>query len=117
MLLSWINLVIFIAICLGVYYRRFHAFHITIMLSALLADLILLLIVELQNDAVRQAVETTGLLLGFHIAVSLIFLACYGLLIRTGFAKLKGKPAPLHRTYAFIFLFCRSMNCLTSFML
>lgn len=111
------NTIIFLAICVGVYFRRMRQYHVPIMASSFLLDMILLIIVETQNQAVKQAVNATGTILIIHIVASVISLLCYFALIITGIKKYRQTGGNSHKYFAMVFLLARFVNCFTSFMI
>lgn len=117
MLLVWLNLCIFLWICVGVGFRKRPKIHIPLMLIAFVADLALLVAVELQNQAMEKATRATGFLLPIHIIGSFIFLFCYLCLIVTGTKRYRKTGGKTHLFWAVLFLINRFINCSTAFFL
>lgn len=115
------NVVIFAAILLGVALRRRRATHVAIMRSCFAADVLMVLLIELQRGAVKQTMEQVQSmskgLLSFHIAVSVLALVFWVVQLRSGSRILKGAPiGPAHRRGAALFLIFRLTNVVTAFM-
>src|SRR5688572_10228493 len=108
------NVVILAVILYGVVVHRNRILHVRIMTSCFVADLLMVLLIEVQRQAIEQAVHTTSGLMRFHISVSVAALVLWVLQILTGRAVLKGKPRlRRHKIQAWIFLCCRSTNVVT----
>jgi hypothetical protein len=111
------NVVIVAAILWGVAVRARRVLHARIMGTCFAADVLLVLLIELERHAIEQAVRTTSGLLRFHIAVSVAVLVLWVLQIQTGRRMLKGAPRlPRHGIQAALFLLCRLTNVVTAFM-
>ncbi len=115
------NVVIFLVILLGVALRRRRATHVAIMRSCFAADLLMVLLIELQRGAVKQSMEqmqsfSKGLL-SFHILVSVLAVVFWFVQLRSGSRILKGAPIDAaHRRGAVLFLIFRLSNVVTAFM-
>lgn len=115
------NLAIFLAIVVGTFMHHRRTFHVRMMVGCFVADVALLLAVELTRDAVAQAAEgvsTADWLLIVHISFSVAMLVLWGLQIVLGRRVLKGRMEvlPAHKRCARFFLFCRLGNLVTAFM-
>jgi hypothetical protein len=115
------NVAIFAVILLGVAWRRRRARHVAIMRSCFVADLLMVLVIELQRGAVQQTIEQAQTLskglLSFHIAVSVAALVMWIVQLKSGSRILHGGPlGPGHRRGAALFLFFRFTNVVTAFM-
>ncbi|MEB3287313.1 MAG: hypothetical protein VKJ04_07405 [Vampirovibrionales bacterium] len=107
---------------IGLWKRRDMKIHVPAMLAAFGLDVMLVLIIEIN----RQAIETVAAsvktpdahaLLLFHVSVSLATVILYAVLTYLGFKVLKGNRGllKLHRNLAAVFLLCRLANYVTSF--
>jgi hypothetical protein len=111
------NVVIMAAILVGVAVHARRKVHVRVMASCFAADLLMVLVIELQRSAIKQAVGPTSGLMKFHIAVSVGALVLWVLQILTGRGVLQGKPRlARHRIQAWAFLLCRGTNVVTAFM-
>jgi hypothetical protein len=111
------NVVVFAAILYGVSVHARRALHARIMVSCFVADVLMVLLIELQRSAIAQAVGTTSGLLRFHIAVSVAALVLWFPQLVTGRQILRGKPRlRRHRFQAWAFLLFRATNVVTAFM-
>ena len=107
-----------VLIVVGLLKRRQRKTHITMMVSALVIDLGLVLYLELERGVVESVPgrEPTPLLY-FHIALSLVVLILYGVQVFTGVKKkLKGLPCPLHKKAAVLLVITRLGNLITSYL-
>ena len=107
-----------VLIVVGLLKRRQRKTHITMMVSALVIDLGLVLYLELKRGVVESVPgrEPTPLLY-FHIALSLVVLILYGVQVFTGVKKkLKGLPCPLHKKAAVLLVITRLGNLITSYL-
>lgn len=123
--MNLLNVAIFVAIVVGVVLHHRRRLHVQIMLIALVADVGLLLWVELANAAIAQAAKggpgRTGLgatILWIHIAFSVATLLYWALQVRSGFLVLKGRydVLPTHARNAKVFLAVRLGNLVTAFL-
>jgi diacylglycerol kinase len=111
------NVAIVAAILYGVAVHAHRIRHARIMITCFVADLLVVLLIELQRSAIDQAVHSTSGLMRFHVAVSVAALILWVPQIITGRAILRGKPRlRRHRIQAWIFLLCRGTNLVTAFM-
>ncbi len=121
------TLVLFI-IALGLRYRKQAKYHIPLMLGAFVIDLILVLVIEIQRQAVEKVAgeiaHGTNYFLIFHATISLLVLVFYLMLIYSGsklYSNLRSAQAPpmalyaRHKTLAKIFIVLRLINYATSF--
>src|SRR5436190_5466723 len=86
------NVLILGAIFYGVAKHRNRALHARIMTSCFIADVLMVLLIELQRHAIEQAVGPTSGLMKFHIAVSVAALVLWVFQIVSGRGILQGKP-------------------------
>lgn len=114
------NVVIFAAILYGVALRRRRELHAKVMRGCFVADLLMVLVIEIQRGAVMQTVEQAQTLskglLSFHIFVSVSAMVLWVFQLVVGAKLLKGAPLlPRHRALAVGFLLCRLTNVATAF--
>src|SRR5436190_6513405 len=99
------NVAIMAAILYGVLVHARRTLHARIMTSCFVADLLMVLLIELQRHAIEQAVGPTSRLMKFHIAVSVAAIVLWVPQILSGRGILRGKPyLPRHRIQAWAFL-------------
>jgi hypothetical protein len=111
------NVVVFLAIVVGVIVHKKRIVHARIMTTCFVVDVLIVLVIELQRKAIEQAMGPTRPLMKFHIAVSVAALVLWVPQILTGRAILRGKPRlARHRIQAWTFLLCRSTNVVTAFL-
>jgi hypothetical protein len=111
------NVVILAAILFGVTVHANRRLHARVMTSCFIADVVMVLLIELQRKAIEQAMRPTSGLMKFHIAVSVAALVLWVFQIVSGRGILQGKPRlRRHRLQAWMFLACRSTNVVTAFM-
>ena len=120
------NTLVLFLIAYGLWVRHQPQKHMKVMYSCFASDLIIVVLVEVGNHleggsgAVAKGVGTVadgenGLLI-FHIAVSVIFLVCYGYAIFSGRRLHRtGEGRGKHKINAIIFIFTRLLNWITSF--
>jgi hypothetical protein len=111
------NVVIFAAILFGVAIHRKRRLHARIMTTCFIADVLMVLLIEWQRSAIKQAVGPASALMRFHIAVSVAALVLWVPQILTGRAILRGEPRlRRHKIQAWTFLLFRGTNVVTAFM-
>ncbi len=103
----------------GLVTRKQTRAHISLMLSAFVLDIGLLLAIEFQRNAINTALNTTlKPILFFHICVSVLMIIFYVIMIRSGMATLKDRSHKArHKNLAKIFLLLKFLNYTTSFMI
>jgi hypothetical protein len=112
-----VNVLVFATILYGVKVHARRQLHARIMVSCFIADVLMVLVIELTRKAIEQAVATTSGLMRFHIAVSVIALVLWVPQLISGRGILRGKPyLPRHRIQAWAFLLFRATNLVTAFM-
>ncbi len=111
-------------IFLGLVFRRKTKLHIPLMLTAFTIDIVEVLYIELNRQAIKTATNVFMLLDGrfilmVHILISLATVIMYLILIKSGFTLLKARNDELlrirHRDMATIFIVLRVLNFITSF--
>ena len=109
--------IIMIGLAIGIVFRHQKKKHMTIMWTCLVADIALLLAIEFSRNAIAQVGESSGIL-RFHVWVSAIMIVNYLVAVFTGLRLNKrGVGRGLHKTNAIIFVICRTLNYVTSFMI
>ena len=125
LVMNLLNVAIFVAILVGVALHHRRSWHVRIMLSALVADVGLLLWVELANAAIAHAAQggpgrsgVSAAILWIHIAFSVATLVFWVIQVRNGFQVLRGRyeVLPAHARNARIFLAVRFGNLVTAFL-
>ncbi|MGE3165780.1 MAG: hypothetical protein AB7O52_12790 [Planctomycetota bacterium] len=107
--------IIFGGLIFGVLQRRNRRIHIPTMISCFVADVLLVLVIELNREAVHQATTTRDPFLQFHVAVSVSAVVLYVGALITGLQRRHGRMVRAHRINAVLFLFCRGTNWVTAF--
>ncbi len=110
--------VIVLILAIGLYFRHNRKLHPPIMMLAFILDILLVLVIELQRQAVEQVVEgLDSTLLTFHVIVSVTVVLLYIALLFTGIKVLKGQNQMMsaHRMLAYAFIIGRLTNYITSF--
>ena len=107
----------------GIIQRRNPVVHIPTMCFAFAADLVLVLYIELNLQAVETVIESVRTpaghaLLLFHVSVSLLTLVLYTVLAWSGYKIITGDRGKLlwHGKLAKAFVVTRLLNYVTSFM-
>jgi len=111
---------ILILIYIGLYYRKKPNYHVKLMASAIIWDILLILQIELTRGAIEKAskVMTNPLLLNFHVSIAVGSVLCYFALIYTGGKVLKGKRNMLkyHRPVGVLAVVLRTLTYITSYL-
>ena len=117
-MLHGISTLALILIFAGVYFRKKRALHMSLLLSAFVIDVLLVLYIELTRHAVEKVVSNSGPLLWFHVFVSVVALGLYVFQVRLGYLLYRGIQASrgLHIKCGMAFILFRVMNYITSFM-
>lgn len=103
----------------GVYYRKRPKLHLRFMLAAFIIDVSLVLYIEATRHAVEKVAHHTGLLLWFHVVVSVAVLTAYVAQIQLGRKIMNGFIASRQTHIRLGLTFCtlRLVNYITSFMI
>jgi hypothetical protein len=113
-----ISTLVVLLVFYGLSQRHNRAVHVPVMMTAFVADVLLVLWIELERHAVEKAASSidNGLLM-FHVAVSLLTLVGYVILAVTGKKMMNGDAAvrQLHQKAFLLFIVCRLSNYVTSF--
>lgn len=117
-----VSTLVLILIAYGLKHRKNAKIHVPVMLAAFGIDILLVLWIELNRQAIEHVVEnaeseTPDGLLMFHVAVSLLSIIFYVILTVLGFKIMKGERTllKLHRNLGGLFLIFRLSNYVTSF--
>ncbi len=118
-MLHLLSSVVLVLVACGVYWRRNRSAHLAFMVSAFLADLSLVLYIELTRKAVERLGEPMPTILAVHIGASVLVLLLYLVQIGLGIALFKGRTITksIHARVGITFCFFRLMNYVTSFMI
>ena len=118
-MLHAISTVVLLLIAAGVYYRKQTRVHLRLMLTAFVIDVSLVVYIEITRHAVEKVLHHTGLLLWFHVVVSVAVLIAYVAQIQLGRQILNGFVASRARHFKLGLTFCalRLINYITSFMI
>ena len=113
-----ISFLVLVIIAFGIYFKKKHKIHYSLMGSAFIIDVALVLYLEITRGAVDKAMHPTGPLLIFHVAISIAAMVLYLVQFYLGYRYLKGRSGSikLHRYMGMAFIFCRVTNFVTSFM-
>ena len=119
-----ISAAILLLLGIGLWFRHNRNVHPKIMFTAFVADLLLLIYIELTLQAVEKVVgvvkvaDDVGIILWVHVAVSAAVMGLYVAMIVLGRKLLAGNTAvrTTHRNLAIIFVVMRLANFVTSFM-
>lgn len=107
--------IILAAIFFGVSQRRRRHIHIPTMLSCFVADMTLLVIVELNRDAILVATRSSRPIVHVHVALSVATLLGWLFALFSGNLRRRGRLVRAHRYNAILFLLFRTGNWITAF--
>ncbi len=108
--------VILFALAVGLALRHRRSVHPWIMGGCFVADLGLVLYLELTRGAVATAVKFSSNILNFHVTVAVATLVLYLVLVPSGYRILNGGGSRLwHRRAAWAFVVVRLATYLTAF--
>ncbi|MBL9169400.1 MAG: hypothetical protein JNN07_16795 [Verrucomicrobiales bacterium] len=118
-MLHWLSTVVLLLILAGVYSRKKPKIHLRYMLAAFVLDVSLVLYIEITRHAVEKVAHHTGLLLWFHVLVSVAVLTAYVAQIQLGRRIMNGFIASRQTHIRLGLTFCtlRLVNYITSFMI
>lgn len=106
-------------IACGLWYRkRDRVWHLRLMVTAFVADVLLVLYIEMTRHAVETVAAKVRPMIWFHAGVSLAVLLCYVAMILLGRPMLAGRyeTRKLHFAVGIAFVVLRSLNYVTSYM-
>ncbi|MHC4697757.1 MAG: hypothetical protein ACYTFA_13570 [Planctomycetota bacterium] len=118
-MLSTVELIscgIFVVLVIGVLNRGRKRVHIPLMVIAFVADMAMVLYIELTRQAIETAATQMTPLMGVHVLLSVIVIGLYVGQIVTGVKKARGRPHAWHGKAGIGFLLCRFGNLITSLM-
>ena len=118
-MLHTVSTLVLLLIAAGIYFRKQTWIHLRLMLTAFVIDLSLVVYIEATRHVVEKVSHHTGLLLWFHVLVSLAVLIAYVAQIQLGRRILNGSVASrgLHLKLGLTFCTLRLVNYITSFMI
>ena len=106
-------------ILVGVYYRSFRAKHVKIMASAITWDLLLILQIQVNRQAIQKAAKAieNPMMLNIHVSIAVLTVLIYFALIYTGRKLLKGQSniRPKHKLLGWSAVVMRTLTFVTSF--
>ena len=114
--LKLLSILAFLLLLTGYAARRKRAAHITMMLTAFLIDMSIVVYIEVTRDALASARAKMGPLMIVHIALSVSVLVFYVGQIVSGIRKVRGRASKWHATGGPLLLLTRFGNLVTSFM-
>lgn len=119
----FISTLVLIIIALGLVFRHNRRIHIPLMSAAFIIDLSLVLIIELQRQAIENVIVNNNLFVWFHVSVSSLVLVTYIVLAITGSKISKIPKSPelyqsklikIHKLSSILFVILRLTNYVTS---
>lgn len=106
-------------ILIGVYFRRDRRKHVKLMLTAIVWDILLILQIELNRNAITTATKamSNGMILNIHISLAVLTVLFYFAMLYTGNKFLNGdnKIRPLHKKLGWTTVALRILTFVTSF--
>lgn len=103
----------------GLWFRKRNPqIHLRLMVSAFIADVLLVLYIEFTRHAVETVAAKVRPMIWFHAGVSLAVLFCYVAMILLGRPMLTGRyeTRKLHFAVGIAFVVLRSLNYVTSYL-
>lgn len=118
-MLHAVSAIVLVLVFCGLYFRKRPKWHMRIMASAFVMDLLLVLYIEATRHAVEKVASQLKLMIWIHALISLGVLVCYVVMIWLGRRALRGDKASksTHRNMGMLFVTLRSLNYATAFML
>ena len=118
-MLHVVSAVVLVLVGLGLWCRKRPKWHMRIMASAFVMDVLLVVYIEVTRNAVEKVASQIKLMIWIHALISLGVLICYVVMIWLGRRALRGDKASksTHRNMGMVFVTLRSLNYATSFML
>jgi len=118
MYLKIISIAIVTLLLYGLTQRRRPHVHIPVMLFCFVADMLVVLYIELSRQAVGQLLTPNNpFIMKVHLFFSIGVLLFYLIQIVTGFIRYKRGGMKIHLYTGICFLICRFGNLITSFMI
>ncbi|QOV88119.1 hypothetical protein [Humisphaera borealis] len=117
-MLHIVSAIVLVLVGCGLYFRKRPAWHMRIMTSAFVMDLLLVLYIEATRHAVEKVVSQIRMMIWIHAGISLGVLVCYVVMIWLGRRALHGNKASkeTHRNLGMLFVTLRGLNYATAFM-
>lgn len=114
-----ISFLVLLVLVVGLALRRDRSKHPPIMVGAFVADLALVLYLELTRGAIDRASQLASQILTVHVAFAVTTLVANIALLVTGYRIYSGKAAgrTTHRRLAWLFMICRVATFLTAFLI
>ncbi len=112
--LHYVSVGVCILLVAGIAARKNKHTHIPFMLSAFLIDMLMLVGIELNRNAIATARTTDDRLLQVHIALSVLVVLLYVFQLVTGIRMAKGRPNRFHGKTGYALLLLRVGNLVTS---
>lgn len=119
-----ISTLVILILAAGLIFRHKRKLHIPLMSTAFAIDLSLVLIIELQRQAIENVIVNHNNFVWFHVSISVLVLVLYIVLAVTGskMSKLAAGPefynlmlVKVHKLASLLFIAFRLTNYVTSF--
>jgi hypothetical protein len=110
---------VLVVLAVGLWLRhRCPQWHLRLMISAFVLDVLLVLYIEISRHAVEKVVAHVSPVIWFHAGVSVGVLLCYVTMILLGPGVLAGqeRSRSWHRSVGLTFVVLRTLNYVTSYM-
>ena len=114
--LHFVSVGVCILLVAGIAFRKSKHTHIPFMLSAFLIDILMVLGLELNRNAIDTARTTDDRLMQTHIAMSVLVMLLYVFQLVTGIKMARGRPNRFHPKTGYALVLLRIGNLITSFM-
>lgn len=106
-------------ILIGVYFRKHRKTHIKFMLTAIIWDILLILQIELNRNAIAKASKAVSntMILNIHVSLAVLTVLFYFAMLYTGKKFIGGDSSirPLHRKLGWTTVALRILTFATSF--
>lgn len=106
-------------ILIGVYFRKHRKTHIKFMLTAIIWDILLILQIELNRNAIAKASKAVSntMILNIHVSLAVLTVLFYFAMLYTGKKFIGGDSSirPLHRKLGWTTVTLRILTFATSF--
>ena len=112
--LHYVSVGVCILLVVGLAVRKNKHAHIPFMLSAFVIDMLMLLGIELNRNAINTARTTDDRMLQTHIILSVLVVVLYIFQIVTGIRKATGRPSRIHGKTGCLLILVRVGNLVTS---
>lgn len=116
--LRTISVAVCVILVVGFLCRRRRRVHIPLMISALVIDVSMVVYLEVMRGVVESIPgRVMTPLLAFHILLSVVVLALYGVQVSSGLRGLRTRPSSMHARTGLALLVARFGNLFTSFLI